>query len=182
MWFWIISGIILAIVGLAIIVWGNVECEEEAVWWGWAITVLSVIILVVVGIVGASDNKVSKDGLFYNTPSGYEFELNSESAVNISQEFTFAEGSGGYIPYANVVVNITGHEDLSYFDAAVTFTWTYEALDDEAGTYVEKEYVATVELDAQGNGQFSNQIELSGCRACKNLKLDIDFEGYAVKK
>lgn len=185
----IILGVIAVIVGIIMIVFGEEEVEDAVVGWGIAVIILGAL-LAVSGIIDVSVGKSPQEdtpvqvteGLFANTPSGYEFELNCESPLNIRQSFTFAEESNGYIPSANAEVTISGYEELSYFDAAVTFIWTYEILDEAAGSYVEEEYVATVELDAQGNGQLSEQIEFFGCRRWKNLSLILEFDGYAIKK
>ena len=119
---------------------------------------------------------------FPNTPSGYTFDLNNESVFTINQKFTFAKEEEGYVNSANIRISIEGLKELSYFDSAITFIWTYESLDEEARGYVQEEYAVTVELDALGRGEFSDQIEISGCRAWKNLSLELEFDGYAIKK
>ena len=116
---------------------------------------------------------------FPNTPQGFEFQL-SEAVLDIDQSITFAESNKGYIDSVTLNATVTGFEELSYFDGIVYFTWTYEYLSD-SGEYIEDKLIAEVELDASGTGSYSETIALSSCRAYRNVQLNIEFDGYAIR-
>ena len=122
----------------------------------------------------------SEEVRFPNTPSGFEFGL-SEAVLSIEQEFTPGKAKKGYVENATAKVEIVGLDELSYFDGKVTFTWSYQFLND-AGVYENASYSAIVELDLAGDGKISEKIPLTGHRNVTNITLDMKFEGFAIKK
>ena len=138
--------------------------------------ILSIIMLCSLVACGSS----SSSGEFPNTQSGFHFPLN-ESVLNIQQNFKVEKEKDGYVCGADIKINIKGFSSLSYYDCEVTFNWTYEFLNDQ-GEYEIGNYSVTVELDASGNAKYSESIEFDGCRNVKDVKLELEFKGEAVKK
>ena len=115
-----------------------------------------------------------------NTPSGFEFQL-SEAVLQINQQLKPAKEEANHIPNMAAKIDIKGHHELLYFDASVTFLWTYQFVN-EAGALEEGTQTITVDLDVQGNATYEEKFQLSGHRSVKNISLDMSFNGYAVKK
>lgn len=140
-----------------------------------SIICIVVALFVCLGMISCSNKP------FENTISGYAFDLNNESVFKIEQTCEFGQEKNGYIESADIDISVKGYSELSYFDAVITFIWTYEFLNDE-GEFEEAEFVATVELDANGCGNYNMTEKLEGCRSYRNLALYLEFGGYAVKK
>ena len=87
----------------------------------------------------------------------------------------------GLIPGADIQIKISGYDELTYYDAAVIFTWEYEYLGDTP-EYVKNKYSKTVKLDNMGCGEFKDKIDFANYRAIKNIELTVSFVGDAVKK
>lgn len=117
---------------------------------------------------------------FPHTQSGFKFEI-SEAVLSIQPDFTFGKEKDGYVPSADIEVEISGYEELSYFDGQVTLVWRFEYLTED-GKYEDADYTVTIGLDADGTGSHEESITFDGCRSVKNLTLELEFDGYAVKK
>ena len=142
-----------------------------------ALLMLATVILFAVSACASSEKKTSD---FPNTQSGFKFTL-SEAVLDISQSFKLKEEKDGYIPGAEIKVTVEGNDELSYFEGEITFTWTYEFMN-ETGDYELDSYEAVVELDATGAGTFKDKIDFEEHRNVKNIQLFLEFEGYASKK
>ena len=118
---------------------------------------------------------------FNYSPSGFTFELN-ESILDITKaECVFEKKSDGSVSNATVEIKISGEPALSYFESTATFIWYYEYLG-ESGVYEEGALPISVKLDNSGNGTFSQTIELDNYRAIRDINLELEFSGFAVKK
>ena len=114
-----------------------------------------------------------------NTPLGFKFQL-SEAVLQINQKLTPAKEKANGIPNMTVTIDIKGQEELLYFDATVTFLWTYRFVNDR-GVLEEATQSVTVELDIQGNANYKEKIQLTGHSSVEVISLDVSFSGYAVK-
>ena len=118
--------------------------------------------------------------LYPNTPAGFEFEL-SEAVLDITQSLTPAKEKDTYIPSMTAKITVNGKKELFYFDAKVTFIWSYQYVD-EQGKSQEGTYSTTVQLNTMGSANLEEKIDLNVHRSVSNITLDLVFSGYAVKK
>ena len=118
---------------------------------------------------------------FVNTISSGEKVALCEDALSISADFKPMKAKDGLIPGANVQIKVSGYDALTYYEAAVTFTWEYEYLGDTP-EYVTAQYSQTVQLDNMGFGEFKDKIDFTNYRSIKNIELTVTFEGDIVKK
>jgi hypothetical protein len=140
-----------------------------------------ICILMITAIALCNFSACSKNLRFPNTPSGFEFALN-ESVLSIEQKLTLDKEDDGYIPGMTAKAKISGLTELSYYDAAVTLTWTYEYLSDNNKNYEEGSFHITVPLDASGCGSYEEKLVFDNYRSVKNISLSLSFEGSAIKK
>ena len=123
----------------------------------------------------------SKAPQYVNSLSSGEKAALCEDALSVSAEFKPKKAKDGLIPGADIQIKISGYDELTYYNAAVVFTWNYEYLGD-APKYAKAQYSKTVKLDNMGSGEFKDEINFTNYRAIKNIELTIDFIGDAVRK
>ena len=135
------------------------------------------ILMLATCVVGCGDKTPS----FVNTISSGEKVALCEDALSVSADFKPKKAKDGLIPGADIQIKISGYDELTYYDAAVIFTWEYEYLGDTP-EYVKAQYTQTVKLDNMGCGEFKDKIDFANYRAIKNIELTVSFVGDAVKK
>lgn len=139
---------------------------------------LIVSILMLASFVVGCEDKAPQ---FVDTISSGEKVALCEDALSVSADFKPKKAKDGLIPGADIQIKVSGYDELTYYGAAVIFTWEYEYLGDTP-EYVKAQYSQTVELNNMGSGEFKDQIDFTNYRSIKNIELTVEFIGDAVKK
>lgn len=152
------------------------------------IALLLALVLCSVALVSCVDEpkKEKEDGGLTSKLKGVargESVALSEDLVLLDQSFIPAEKEGGYVSTAKIDVKIFGYDtDYTYFNGTVTITWTYNEISETSPSGIDKTFSTTIALNADGDGEYSNQISFQGCRDVKLLSVDYEFDGTATKK
>ena len=119
---------------------------------------------------------------FNNIPRGAQLPMTGDY-VEISADFTPSKKTNGYVSSANISVNVKGFDkELTYFNAVVIVTWTYNEITEENPGGINRKISATVTLDADGIGSHTQQISFTGCRDVQLVDIDYEWSGQATKK
>ena len=119
---------------------------------------------------------------FEAIPRGAQLPMTGDY-VEISADFTPSKKTNGYVSSANISVNVKGFDkELTYFNAVVIVTWTYNEITEENPGGINRKISATVTLDADGIGSHTQQISFTGCRDVQLVDIDYEWSGQATKK
>lgn len=138
------------------------------------------LLAVVLLITSFAFTSCDKDA-FPDISSGDKLDINEET-IKIEHSLTPAKEKDGYVNYIKSNIKVKGYEELSYFNSAISLTWTFDVLLDDSDGYVEDSYTVTLDLDAEGNAKFKEKLPIENCRSVRNINCELAFDGYAIKK
>ena len=139
-------------------------------------------LLVIVLLIGSLSMTSCSKSYFPDILSGEKFDLD-EAYLKIKKDIKVAKEKDNYISDLTFKIDVNGYKEFSYFDGSISFTWLYEVLLDDSEGYVEDSYTTTLELGPDGKATVEKEvITLEKCRSVRNVKCEMSFEGYVIKK
>ena len=101
---------------------------------------------------------------------------------NVTQSFQHAKKKDGYIENIDAKVKVQGYDaDFTYFNCYLTVTWTYNEISDAYPSGIEQTISSTIELNANGDGEYTCNIPLDSCRGIYDVKVGYSWSGTATR-